>query len=104
MALNKIFAEYSTNTAFLIQLSKRQVWGLLALQNSQADLWLHSGQFISLGRGLEARGLVQRCEKQPYHRLTKAGELMCALLREAGLNEKNTKTPSVVKGLMQWAA
>lgn len=104
MALNKIFAEYATNTAFLIQLSKRQAWGLLALQSSEPDLWLHSGQFFPLGRGLEARGLVQRFTERPYCRLTKAGELMCALLREAGLTEKNTRTVSVVKGMAQWAA
>jgi len=102
--VNKIFSEYSTSTAFLIQLSKRQVWGLLALQTGgKRDLWLESGQFIALGRTLAARGLVEHKDEKPYWRLTKAGELMCLLLREAGLDEKNTKTVSVIKGLMQWA-
>lgn len=102
--MNKIFSEYTTSTAFFLQLSKRQCWGLLALEkaNKEPDHWLHSGQFISLGRTLEARGLVEFNQTKPRRRLTRAGRLIVALLKEAGLTMENTRTLSVIKGTAQW--
>ena len=40
--------------------------------------------------------------KKPVHRLTRAGRLMVALLKEAGLTMENTRTLSVIKGTAQW--
>lgn len=102
--MNKIFAEYTTGTAFFMQLSKRQCWGLLALEHAtkQPDHWLHSGQFIALRRDLELRGLVEHHQKKPYNRLTRAGRIMVMLLKEAGMTMQNTQTLSVIKGLAQW--
>lgn len=99
--MNKVFKEYTTSTAFVLMLSKRQAWGLLALAAGKRDLWLESGQFYPLGQALRARGLTER-NKQNKEVLTRAGRLMVMLLKEAGLSLENTKTLSVVKGIAQW--
>lgn len=98
--MNKVFSEYSTGTAFFLQLSKRQCWGVLTCGVEKQ--WLASGQFISLRKDLEARGLVEWSPKERRCVLTKAGALVAQLLKEAGLTAKNTRTLSVVKGLERW--
>lgn len=105
--MNKAFQEYTTSTAFSIQLTKRQCWGLLVLLDRKQDHWLFSGQFIPIGKELRARGLVTFLGKRkrpdgPCHKLTRAGMVMVMLLKEAGLTMENTRTLSVIKGTENW--
>jgi len=110
--VNKVFQEYSTGIAFSIQLSKRQCWGLLSMLDRKNDHWFYSGQFIQIGKDLTARGLVEFIKNKkkrkdgenysPCHKLTRAGRLVIALLKEAQLNMDNTKTLSVIKGEDLW--
>ena len=114
---NKLFADYVTGVAFCLTLTKRQCWGLLALLDRKQDHWLHSGQFVSIGHSLRARGLIvfsernaQRRRKRkfshspnpPVWKLTQAGKYVVGLLREAGFSMRNTRTLSVIKGEDLW--
>lgn len=112
--MNKIFAEYTTATAFAITLSKNHCHILLRVRRAEGrDHYLfHPHQ----ARQLRARGLIAattkrertKHEKEHGHpnscvyKLTKAGELMCLLLDEAGLTLQSTKTLTTVKALEFW--
>ncbi len=121
--MNQIFGEYATATAFAIMLTKRQCNTLLRVRYVAQEAAKHGVD--AFGRGgcdmsvrseliapqpmqslhaLRDRGLVF------WHRthdgkacgfggLTKAGELMCGLLDEAGLTIENTNTLSVLRRL-----
>ncbi len=101
--MNKVFAEYATNTAFCLTLSKRQVERLLHIDAwPPAQLiampppefygrnWTNGpDNWIASNRALEARGLIERVIVDPhrnegYYKLTEAGRLTCMLLKEAG--------------------
>lgn len=110
---NEIFKEYATSTAFLIQLSKNQCNALLRLKDlkpvERVDLDGHkyttiNWPFHNVGtyKCLEARGLVywhrrDNGEACGFGGLTKAGEIMVALLEEAGLTIESTNTASILK-------
>ena len=107
--MNKTFSEYSTSTAFFVQLSKLQCNALLRVSEAQAagtDPALGIAHCLSVGtlKGLDARGLVfwnrsATGQANGFGGLTKAGELMVGLLREAGLSIESTNTVSVLKRL-----
>jgi hypothetical protein len=104
---NRIFAEYTTATAFAISLTKNHCHILLRIRRSEGrDHYVfHPHQ----ARQLRARGLIAVTTKRErkvaeaqqrkscVYKLTKAGELMCALLDEAGLTLETTKTLTIVK-------
>ena len=115
MKTNKIFKQYVTGTAFNLQLTKRQCWGLLSLLDRKTDQWLASGQFVSIGKDLRCRGLIEpdikslkkrktdhEIGKHPVNKLSRAGKLVVRLLKEAGMTMNNTKTISVIKGQDWW--
>lgn len=97
---NHHFAEYSTSTAFSIQLSKNQCNALLRCEN----LTMHRDPALTVGtlRPLEARGLVfwnrnAMGNANGFGGLTEAGRLMVGLLKEAGLTIESTNTVSVLR-------
>lgn len=121
--MNKVFAEATTSTAFLLTLTKRQCNTLLRLraheqkfgkpdklralqpkdERDDGPASINIVQHDSL-TGLRSRGLVfwhhdetGRCAG--FGGLTKAGELMSDLLAEAGLTIENTNTLSVLRRL-----
>lgn len=120
---NQIFAEATTSTAFLLTLTKRQCNTLLRVRYVQQEaakrgveafgfggcdvsLWseLIAPQPMPSLHALRDRGLVfwHRTHDGKAHGfggLTKAGELMCGLLDEAGLTIENTNTLSVLRRL-----
>lgn len=104
--MNKTFAEYTSSTAFLLALSKRQCNTLLRLQQKEAD-----GHIVGVDslRGLDRRGLVfwKRDEQgmaNGFGGMTKAGELVVQLLMEAGMTIENTNTLSVIGRIERAAA
>lgn len=107
--MNKAFAECTTSTAFLLTLSKRQCNTLLRLAEGgveKADG--HIVQVDSL-RGLDRRGLVfwhqdVGGKKNGFGGMTKAGELVAAMLVEAGMTVENTNTLSVLARIERAAA
>jgi hypothetical protein len=114
MSMNKVFAEYTTATAFAITLTKNHCHILLRVRRSEGrDHYLfHPHQ----ARQLRARGLIAittKTERAAYekkhgqtgsciYKLTNAGVLMCQLLDEAGLSLSNTKTLTTVKAMHFW--
>jgi hypothetical protein len=103
--MNKVFAEHVTSTAFFLSISKKQMKYLLHVADnpfSEAGEGSYYGGFIR-GNGLhdpdtwatsmpalERKGLVARvvhdkAKGYGHYELTRAGELTCDLLREAGL-------------------
>ena len=94
--MNKSFANYTTSLAFNMSLSKNMVIALAAIAG-YADRY-DKKTYIALGsydtavtsaRCLKDRGLVYSYdpEKPGLYKLTKAGELVIELLKEAGLIE-----------------
>jgi hypothetical protein len=106
--MNKIFQEYSTSTAFMIQLSKVQCNALFSVETfkrGDVPFLFHN---VGTLKCLESRGLVfwnrdEKGEANGFGGLTEAGKLMVALLKEAGLSEESTRTVGVIKK-MGWAA
>lgn len=95
---NQTFAEYSTSTAFSVQLSKNQCNALLRVAENSFALVTTVGTL----KTLEARGLVYWATDETgrpngFKGLTKAGELMVELLREAGLTVESTNSVSVLR-------
>lgn len=127
MSENRAFAESTTGVAFCLTLSKRQCNTMLRLREHER---LH-GKPDTLGRTTEQcfadgpaninivqtdnlnplllRGLVSwhfDSKGRPcgFQGLTKVGELVADMLREAGLSIENTNTLSVLKRLDRRAA
>ncbi len=112
--MNKVFAEYTTATAFAITLTKNHCHILLRVRRSEGrDHYVfHPHQ----ARQLRARGLIAVTTKRErekvknyatgtvscLYKLTRAGELMCQLLDEAGINLGNTRTLTTVKAEAFW--
>lgn len=113
--MNKVFAEYTTATAFAITLTKNHCHILMRVRRSEGrdHYMFHPHQ----ARQLRARGLIATTTKPerarykksagtemgcPIYKLTKAGELMCQLLDEAGINLGNTRTLTTVKAEAFW--
>lgn len=97
--MNARFAEYTTTTAFLLALTKCQCNCLLRVADSNRVLESHT---VSTGRQLEAKGLVwweHDADGNPigFRGLTKAGQMVVGLLREAGMTIESTNTISVLK-------
>lgn len=94
--MNKTFAEHVTNTAFFISMSKKQITYLLAINNCSyesgryhACLHITPDTWFASCRSLVAKGLLERIIDDPvrntgYYKTTKAGEICCLLLAEAG--------------------
>jgi hypothetical protein len=107
---NKVFAEYTTSTAFAITLTKNHCHILLRVRRSQGrdHYMFHPHQ----ARQLRNRGLIvpttkrERGDLPPgqslIYKLTKAGELMCALLDEAGVSLENTRTLTIARAEAFW--
>jgi hypothetical protein len=111
--MNKVFSEYSTSTAFFVQLSKNQCNALLRIEGLKAiKFQSKSGEYgehihfelhnVGTYKCLEARGLVfwhtnGLGESHGFGGLTKAGELMVGLLKEAGLTIESTNSVSILK-------
>lgn len=97
---NSEFANYVTNIAFHLSLSRSMCALLLALQveMKRKDVsWMSEttgfGDFIPCVRALERRGLVKyypegkmNGKRKHHHILTKEGELVAQLVELAGLN------------------
>lgn len=110
--MNKTFAEYTTATAFAITLTKNHCHILLRVRRAEGGdhYMFHPHQ----ARQLRARGLIATTTKREQkkadavgvksciYKLTKAGELMCQLLDEAGINLGNTKTLTTVRAEAFW--
>jgi hypothetical protein len=114
--MNKTFAEYTTSTAFMLQLSKNQCNALLRVALTQpkrmrvvgSDGATRELEYLSLGlhhvgtyRPLASRGLVfwkldEAGRPHGFGGLTRAGRLVVAMLKEAGLTIENTNTVSVL--------
>lgn len=99
--MNKEFAEHVTNTAFFLSVSKKQIRYLTVLFHTP---WPNRGYYdrpfaggrsdpdnwVTSYRALTRKGLVEWAEDDPirkcgHFQLTKAGQLLCELLIEAGL-------------------
>lgn len=104
--MNKTFGEYVTSTAFLLQLSKTQCHVLLRVR--RGEKWDHYCFHPHQGRQLRLRGLMtalsekEKKKESGIYRLTKAGELVCALLDEAGIKLENTQTPGLKRCAEFW--
>lgn len=113
--MNKVFAEYTTATAFAVMLTKNHCQILMRVRRAEGmdHYMFHPHQ----ARQLRARGLIvpttkaERAKWQKTHgtsmgcvvyKLTKAGKLMCELLDEAGITLQNTKTLTTAKALEFW--
>lgn len=125
--MNQVFAEATTGVAFVLTLTKRQCNTLLRQHAHEAEFGKpefgegfeakerrgnfnkKSPAYIGIVdgdcyRGLRDRGLVfwftdSKGQPNGFGGLTKAGELMAALLIEAGLTIESTNTLSVLKRL-----
>lgn len=114
--INSDLREYATNIGFNMTLTKTQVRLLVILNHFGGFVaWvqngLYGGDYVSPFRALERRGLVmvRECKcKKPYkqvprhgprctrdHVLTRAGELMIELLKEAGVYQDTIKLLSI---------
>jgi len=125
--MNQVFAEATTGVAFVLTLSKRQSNTLLRLKahedkfgkprqfdgyedlvkrgtfNKESPAYIGIIQQDSL-RGLRDRGLIfwftnHTGAVKGFGGLTKAGELVADMLKEAGLSIEATNTLSVLKRL-----
>lgn len=100
--MNKIFADHVTNTAFFLSVSKKQMHYLEVLYKNPYSKDINGGYYQALldrsvrdswyvsMNGLEKKGLairvIDKQERNEGHwELTKAGELLCEMLVEAGL-------------------
>lgn len=96
-----LFRDYVTSTAFALTLTRRQAQLLLVLQRQDWKAFYAynlassgSGQLIR--RGLLIHDYVPPGKAKPdhaYFKLTKAGELVCELLRVAGFDEATNPMP-----------
>jgi microsomal dipeptidase-like Zn-dependent dipeptidase len=103
--MNGTFAEYATSTAFLVQLSKNQCNALLRVSAVTFDTLVQ----VSTLQSLEARGLVfwkrdHLGRAIDFGGLTRAGELMVELLKEAGMTIESTNSVGMLKRLAREAA
>jgi DNA-binding HxlR family transcriptional regulator len=106
--MNHLFAEATTSVAFALLLSKNQCNSLLRSVDHKSGDLLHLMQVHTL-KTLQAHGLVfwrQDANGKPngYGGLTPAGELVAALLREAGMTIENTNTVSMLKRIERMTA
>lgn len=100
--MNKVFAEHVTNTAFFLSVSKKQIRYLeIIYKNPHPSQGYYSrdvfectrsdpDNFIASFGALQRKGLVVREIDDPirnygHYELTKAGQLLCEMLVEAGL-------------------
>ena len=104
--MNKVFAEHVTSTAFFLSISKKQMEYLAFLRrfpygcedqnrfggyyHQLRDNVIGKDTWIASMRSIANKGLVvwiiHDSERQHGHyEITKAGELVCDLLEEAGL-------------------
>lgn len=115
--MNKIFQEYTTSTAFLLQLTKNQCNALLRvevmMQGPTHPVQYRDGGIyesysfdgaLTVGtlKGLQAKGLVgwnhnENGEACGFKGLTDAGRLVVGLLKEAGMTIESTNTVSVLR-------
>lgn len=91
--MNPAFREYVTSTAFNLTLCKTHISALSAIANNNRDAGVNMGLFVPAVNGLIRRGLVihhmpEKLEFKPFNQvfeITRAGELVLDLLREAGI-------------------
>lgn len=111
--MNKVFAEYTTSTAFAFTLTKNQCNALLRIHETMHDkrsgkteAWRSGLGLVDMGcaHTLEAKGLIywsrdSRGIPNGFKGLTRAGRLMVMLLREAELTVENTNGPLMMRRL-----
>lgn len=118
--MNHLLAEATTGIAFHMTLSKNQCNALLRVAREKKLRGWHPArggvstveyEYVNMGvhqvgtmRTLEARGLVWwrrnlKGEAEGFQGLTRAGRLMVAILKEAGLTVENTNSTSVLNRL-----
>lgn len=86
---NNAFKTHTVNTMFMLSLSKRQINSLLAMQEDDKRALLAVCPIASYRKLIE-KGLASFEDDKGFS-LTRAGELVCDLLREAGfVNELKT--------------
>ncbi|VVE30921.1 hypothetical protein PEP31012_03671 [Pandoraea eparura] len=99
--MNQTFSEFATNVAFSISLSKSQCNALLRISLGAEHAQLFAVD-VSTVQALERKGLVfwnRTSDGHPegFGGLTKAGELMVALLGEAGMSIEVTNTARILR-------
>ena len=95
--MNHTFRDHVTSTKFPLTLSRSMIFHLLKIESGEQFAWrkeldaagLTDTSVPTRGR-LSARGLVYApdSENPGIYQLTTAGQLVCSLLREAGLHEE----------------
>ena len=105
--MNKIFAEHVTNTAFFLSMSKKQITYLISLNSHPYEsgrycetLHITPDTWFASLRSLAAKGLIERIIDDPvkntgYYKVTKAGEIVCLLLAEAGFVSQQQEAEQV---------
>lgn len=93
--MNRTFQEHVTNVAFMLSMSKKQIDLLLLFEQEESmRSALGYGHFVPTARSLEKKGLIVHnvCQEKitpagfKHWSMTKAGFLVCAMLREAGFS------------------
>lgn len=113
--MNELLREHVTSTAFSLTLSKRQIDLLVALHHFKGDYhqliqWEYQGNSIGndvyqfrrklfshtvpTGWSLMRRGLINKEDKS--WKLTKAGHIVTALLKEAGIYQDRLQDMGMV--------
>lgn len=109
--MNKTFADHVTNTAFFLSMSKKQIamlahiaanphpgWNAAERSAYYSREWMQGHDtYFATARALESKGLLlgiwtersvkDKTDRVHHYELTRAGELVVELLREAGLVE-----------------
>ncbi len=105
--MNKVFAEHVTNTAFFLSMSKKQITYLISINNLPFEsgryyesLFITPDTWFTSCRSLVAKGLIERVIDDPvkntgYYKTTKAGEIVCLLLAEAGFVSQQSEQEKV---------
>ncbi|WP_131823229.1 hypothetical protein [Mycobacteroides chelonae] len=96
--MNEALREHVTSIGFALTLSKAQIELLVVLHhfkgyNGACRAGYRPSHFVSTIRSLERRGLTENT--YPAGNLTKAGALVCEILREAGLYDEVLERKSI---------
>lgn len=87
------FTEYVQSVAFHLTLSRGMIAILENLRDKECPYGKYS-HFISHSKSLINRGLIIRVDgRNPYHRLTRIGEIVVNLLVECGMMTKAVGKP-----------
>lgn len=103
MKVNAIFAEYTTSTAFVLNLSKLQCNALMRMVEAERPLDTLYLVNVDTMCGLQRRGLVDWFKDEDGNNngwyITEPGKLVYELLKLAGLSVKSTNTLRVTAAI-----